>query len=130
MLRIGLSGGIGSGKSTVAQRFSALGAVVIDADSLAREVVAPGSEGLAAIAGRFGDSVLEEDGALNRAALGTLVFSDPQARRDLEEITHPRLAARTGELVGHAAEDAIVVHDVPLLVEKHLGPSYHLVLIV
>ena len=130
MLRVGLSGGIGSGKSTVAQRFSELGAVVIDADQLAREVVAPGSEGLAAIADRFGDAVLEEDGSLNRAALGAVVFADPQARRDLEQITHPRIAARTRELIGHAAEDAIVVHDVPLLVEKHLGRSYHLVVIV
>ena len=81
MLRVGLSGGIGSGKSTVAQRFSELGAVVLDADRLAREVVAPGSEGLAAIAGRCGDSVLEEDGSLNRAALGAVVFADPQAGR-------------------------------------------------
>ena len=130
MLRVGLSGGIGSGKSTVAQRFSELGAVVIDADQLAREVVAPGSEGLAAIADRFGDAVLEEDGSLNRAALGAVVFAQPQARRDLEQITHPRIAARTRELIGHAAEDANVVHDVPLLVEKHLGRSYHLVVIV
>ena len=130
MLRVGLSGGIGSGKSTVAQRFSELGGVVIDADQLAREVAAPGSEGLAAIADRFGDSVLEEDGALNRAALGTLVFSDPQARRDLEQITHPRIAARTGELIGHAAEDAIVVHDVPLLVETGQAGSYDRVLVV
>ncbi len=130
MLRVGLSGGIGSGKSTVAQRFSELGAVVIDADRLAREVVAPGSEGLAAIADRFGDSVLEEDGSLNRAALGAVVFADEQARRDLELLTHPRIAARTAELVAAAPADAVVVHDVPLLVEKHLGPGYHLVVVV
>jgi dephospho-CoA kinase len=130
MLRVGLSGGIGSGKSTVAQRFSELGAIVIDADDLARAVVAPGSEGLAAIVGRFGDDVVDDDGALNRAALGALVFTDAAARRDLEGITHPRIAERTRELVAGAPSDAIVVHDVPLLVEKHLGPDYHLVVIV
>jgi dephospho-CoA kinase len=130
MLRIGLSGGIGSGKSTASQRFSDLGAVVIDADQLAREVVSVGSDGLAAISTRFGEQVLEEDGVLNRAALGALVFSDRQARRDLEEITHPRIAARTAELLAAAPAEAIVVHDVPLLVEKHLGPAYHLVVIV
>lgn len=130
MLRVGLSGGIGSGKSTVAGRFRELGAVVIDADQLAREVVAPGSEGLAVIAERFGDAVLEEDGSLNRAALGALVFADPQARRDLEQLTHPRIAARTAALVEAAPADAVVVHDVPLLVEKHLGPGYHLVVVV
>lgn len=130
MLRIGLSGGIGSGKSTASQRFSDLGAILIDADQLAREVVAVGSDGLAAISTRFGEQVLEEDGALNRAALGSLVFSDRQARRDLEEITHPRIAARTAELLEAAPDEAIIVHDVPLLVEKHLGPAYHLVAIV
>ena len=130
MLRVGLSGGIGSGKSTVAQRLSELGATVIDADQLAREVVGPGSEGLAAIAARFGDDVLDDTGALNRPALGALVFADPQARRDLEAITHPLIARRTGELVAAAAPDAVVVHDVPLLVEKAMGAAYHLVVIV
>jgi dephospho-CoA kinase len=130
MLRVGLSGGIGSGKSTVAQRFSELGAIVIDADDLARAVVAPGSDGLAAIVERFGDDVLDDDGALNRAALGALVFTDAAARRDLEGITHPRIAERTRELVASAPADAIVVHDVPLLVEKGLGPGYHMVVIV
>jgi dephospho-CoA kinase len=130
MLRIGLSGGIGSGKSTVAQRFSELGAIVIDADVLAREVVAPGSDGLARIAERFGDEVLDDDGALNRAALGAVVFADDRARRDLEAITHPLIAARTAALVDAAPDDALVVHDVPLLVEKQYGPVYHLVVIV
>jgi dephospho-CoA kinase len=130
MLRIGLSGGIGSGKSTVAQRFSELGAVVIDADTLAREVVAPGSEGLRQIADRFGEDVLDDEGALNRAALGQVVFADSQARRDLEAITHPLIAARTASLVAAAPEDAVVVHDVPLLVELDYGSRYHLVVIV
>jgi dephospho-CoA kinase len=130
MLRVGLTGGIGSGKSTVAQRFSELGAKVIDADALAREVVAPGSEGLGLVAARFGDHVLAPDGGLDRAALGAVVFADPSARRDLEAITHPLIARRTGELLATAPVDAVVVHDVPLLVEKHMGPGYHLVVVV
>ena len=130
MLRVGLTGGIGSGKSTVAQRLSQLGATVIDADLLAREVVAPGSPGLAAIVDRFGDAVLDDDGALNRPALGALVFSDEGSRRDLEAITHPLIADRTRELVAAAPPGAVVVHDVPLLVEKHYGPRYHLVVVV
>ena len=130
MLRVGLTGGIGSGKSTVAQRLSHHGATVIDADQLAREVVAPGSEGLAAIADRFGDDVLDAAGALNRPALGALVFADAQARHDLEAITHPLIARRTAELVAAAPRDAVVVHDVPLLVEKAMGPAYHLVVVV
>ena len=130
MLRVGLTGGIGSGKSTVAQRFSMLGAVVIDADVLAREVVAPGSAGLAAIVDRFGEGVLDDEGALNRPALGAIVFADGRSRRDLEGITHPLIARRTAELVAAAPDDAVVVHDVPLLVEKHYGPGYHLVVVV
>ena len=130
MLRIGLTGGIGSGKSTVAQRLSSHGATVIDADLLAREVVARGSAGLAAIVERFGDGVLDDDGALNRPALGALVFADEGSRRDLEAITHPLIAERTRELVAAAPPDAVVVHDVPLLVEKHYGPGYHLVVVV
>jgi dephospho-CoA kinase len=130
MLRVGLTGGIGSGKSTVAQRLSSHGALVIDADALAREVVAPGGRGLAAIVERFGDAVLDDDGALNRPALGALVFADGGARRDLEAITHPLIAERTRELVAGAPQDAVVVHDVPLLVEKHYGPGYHLVVVV
>ena len=130
MLRVGLTGGIGSGKSTVAQRLSELGAVVVDADQLAREVVAPGSDGLAAVATRFGDTVLAADGSLDRAALGAVVFADADARRDLEGITHPLIARRTAELVAAAPDDAVVVHDVPLLVEKQYTPQYHLVLVV
>ena len=130
MLRVGLSGGIGSGKSTVADRLRELGAVVVDSDVLAREVVAPGSEGLAAVAERFGPGVLTPGGSLDRAALGAHVFADAEGRRDLEAITHPRIAARAAQLVAAAPPGAIVVHDVPLLVEKHMGAAYHLVLIV
>ncbi len=130
MLRVGLTGGIGSGKSTVAQRFLELGAVVIDADLLAREVVAVGSPGLAAIQRRFGDAVLAADGSLDRGALGEIVFSDPQARKDLEAITHPLIGDRTRALLESAAPERILVHDVPLLVEKDMAADYHLTVVV
>lgn len=130
MLRVGLTGGIGSGKSTVAQRFLELGAVVIDADLLAREVVAVGSPGLAAIQQRFGDAVLAADRSLDRGALGEIVFSDPEARRDLEAITHPLIGARTRALLESAAPERVLVHDVPLLVEKDMTADYHLTVVV
>lgn len=130
MLRVGLTGGIGSGKSTVAARFRELGALVIDADVLAREVVAAGSEGLVAVVERFGPRVLTPDGSLDRPALGALVFADAAARRDLERITHPRIAALTADLLADAPAEQVVVHDVPLLVEKSMGAAYHLVVVV
>ncbi|MBM0233530.1 dephospho-CoA kinase, partial [Micromonospora sp. STR1_7] len=130
MLRVGLTGGIGSGKSAVAARLVERGAVLIDADQIAREVVAPGSAGLAEIVAAFSDRVLNADGALDRAALGAVVFADEAARRRLEAITHPRVRARTAELTAAAAPDAIVVNDVPLLVEVGLAPTYHLVIVV
>jgi len=130
MLRVGLTGGIGSGKSTVAGRLRELGAVVIDADQLAREVVATGSPGLAAIRGRFGHAVVADDGSLDRGALGQIVFADARARKDLEAITHPLVAARTRSLVAAAAPGQIVVHDVPLLVELDLAADYHLTVVV
>jgi dephospho-CoA kinase len=130
MLRVGLSGGIGSGKSTVAKRLAEHGAVVIDSDKLAREVVEPGTEGLAQIVEAFGADVLDEHGALNRGALAAKVFTDDTARRTLNGIVHPKVGARTAELIAGAAQDAVVVHDVPLLVENGLAPAYHLVLIV
>lgn len=130
MLRIGLTGGIGSGKSTVAARLLDRGAVVVDADRLAREVVEPGTPGLARIAATFGPSVIAQDGALDRAALGAVVFEDPAARRTLESITHPLIQARTRELFAAAPPEAVVVHDVPLLVELGMAPNYHLVMMV
>ncbi|WP_329102245.1 dephospho-CoA kinase [Micromonospora sp. NBC_01699] len=130
MLMVGLTGGIGSGKSVVATRLSRLGAVLIDADRIAREVVAPGTEGLAEIVATFGDRVLAADGSLDRPALGALVFDDEPARRQLERITHPRVRARTAQLAAGAPADAIVVNDVPLLVEAGLAPTYHLVVVV
>ncbi|WP_089022004.1 dephospho-CoA kinase [Micromonospora coriariae] len=130
MLRVGLTGGIGSGKSAVAARLVERGAVLVDADRVAREVVAPGTEGLAEIVAAFSERVLDAEGALDRAALGAVVFADETARRRLEAITHPRVRARTAELVAAAAPDAIVVNDVPLLVEVGLAPTYHLVVVV
>lgn len=129
-LWIGLSGGIGSGKSTVSSALSRHGAVVIDADALAREVVEPGTRGLEAIAQRFGPGILTADGALDRPRLGQIVFADPAARRDLEGITHPLIAERTRALVAAAPPHSILVHDVPLLVELGYAPRYHLVVIV
>jgi dephospho-CoA kinase len=130
MLRVGLTGGIGSGKSTVAQRFRERGALVIDADQLAREVVAVGSAGLAAIRQRFGDAVMAPDGSLDRGALGGIVFADEQARKDLEAITHPLIGARTRSLLESAAPEEIVVHEVPLLAELDMAAAYHLTVVV
>lgn len=130
VLKIGLTGGIGSGKSVVARRLAQLGAVIIDADRIAREVVAPGTEGLREIATTFGSGVLQDDGSLDRAALGAVVFGDDTARARLEAITHPRVRARTAQLVAEAPPAAIVVNDVPLLVEVGLAATYHLVIVV
>jgi dephospho-CoA kinase len=130
MKMVGLTGGIGAGKSAVASRLAALGAVIIDSDRLAREVVAPGTEGLARVAEAFGPGVLDGSGALDRPALGRIIFADAEARRRLEEITHPLVRARSAELVAAAPPDSIVVQDVPLLVEKGLSGLYSLILIV
>ncbi len=127
---MGLTGGIGAGKSSVARRLAERGAVIIDADALAREVVAPGTDGLAEIVTAFGAGVLTAGGELDRPALAAQVFGDDQARRRLEKIIHPRVRARTAELVAGAPAEAVVVNDVPLLVETGLAPSYHLVIVV
>jgi dephospho-CoA kinase len=130
VLRIGLTGGIGSGKSTVSALLAARGAVIIDADLIAREVVAPGSPGLARIVEAFGDGVLAADGSLDRAALAAVVFADPDARRRLDGIVHPLVRARATELAAAASPDSVVVNDVPLLVETGQASSYDLVLVV
>jgi len=125
---VGLTGGIGAGKSAVAARLAALGAVVIDADALSREVVAPGTEGLAEVVEAFGPGVLAADGSLDRPALGRMVFGDDAARSRLESIVHPRVRARSAELIAAAPPDAVVVNDVPLLVEK--GYRFPVVIVV
>jgi len=117
MLRVGLTGGIGAGKSTVSRLLAARGAMVIDADRLAHEVVEPGTDGYAALLDEFGPSVLSADGSVNRATLAELVFADEAARRRLETIIHPRVRARAKELEAQADAQAVVVHEIPLLVE-------------
>ncbi len=120
MYLIGLTGGIASGKSVVSERLAQRGAVLIDADVLAKEVVNPGTPGLAEIVSEFGQEILREDGSLDRAALGALIFSDPQKREKLNAITHPKIWRRTRQLIAEAEErdpEAVVVYDVPLLAE-------------
>lgn len=130
MHKIGLTGGIGAGKSTVAKLLAEHGAIVIDADALAREVVAPGTDGLRAVVDAFGPDVLREDGALDREALGRIVFNDPDQRKVLEGITHPRIGERTKELFDSAGPDDVVVHDVPLLAELGMAGLYEAVVVV
>ena len=117
-VRVGLTGGIASGKSTVSAILRELGAVVIDADALAREVVEKGTPGLAAVVEEFGPELLTPDGELDRAAMGALVFDDESARRRLEAIVHPLVFERIVDLETHAPDDAVVVHDIPLLAES------------
>ncbi len=130
MLRIGLSGGIGAGKSTVSSTFSDLGGIVVDGDVIAREVVEPGTEGLAKLVDAFGRDILHEDGALNRPALAAIAFSDEEKRQTLNGIVHPLVAHRRSELIAAAADDAVVVEDIPLLVESGMAPMFPLVVIV
>lgn len=119
-----------SGKSTVATLLAEQGAIIIDADALAREVVARGTAGLAAVVAEFGEEVLEEDGGLDRAAMGQLVFSDAGARKRLESIVHPLVFERIVELEEHSAEGALVVHDIPLLTESGRGDTFDAVIVV
>ena len=134
MLRVGLTGGIGSGKSEVSRRLAAHGAVVIDADVAAREVVAPGSGGLAQIAAAFGHGVLGPDGALDRERLGAIVFRDPAARAALNAIVHPLVGewmrAAEQAAVDAARDGLIIVHDVPLLAENRRSGDFDLVIVV
>jgi dephospho-CoA kinase len=130
VLRVGLTGGIGSGKSMVSARLAQCGAWIIDSDRIAREVVEPGTAGLRAVADEFGEEILAEDGALDRSALGARVFNDTAARARLNAIVHPLVAARSAELVGVAPPDAIVVQDVPLLVETGMAVEFPLVVVV
>lgn len=132
MLWVGLTGGIGAGKSAASRRFVERGLALVDADRLARDVVAPRTAGLQAVVRAFGENVLTADGALDRPALGRLVFDDEDARRRLNEIVHPLVGERTLALAAAAEQSgaAVLVHDVPLLVENGLAPTYHLVVVV
>ncbi|MFJ9523353.1 dephospho-CoA kinase [Kitasatospora sp. NPDC101801] len=130
MLRIGLTGGIGAGKSEVSRQLAALGALIVDSDLIAREVVAPGTDGLRVVVAEFGPSVLRADGSLDRPALGALVFADPERLAALNAIVHPLVRARSAELEAAAGERDVVVHDVPLLAENGLAPLYDRVVVV
>ncbi|MFF0158472.1 dephospho-CoA kinase [Streptomyces sp. NPDC005263] len=130
MLKVGLTGGIGAGKSEVSRLLVECGAVLVDADRIAREVVAPGTPGLASVVEAFGTDVLAADGSLDRPRLGSIVFSDPEKLAVLNSIVHPLVGARSRELESAAAADAVVVHDVPLLAENGLAPLYDVVVVV
>ncbi|MFI0978880.1 dephospho-CoA kinase [Streptomyces sp. NPDC021093] len=130
MLKVGLTGGIGAGKSEVSRLLASYGAVVVDADKIAREVVEPGTPGLDAVVAAFGEGILAADGTLDRPALGAIVFADPERLKTLNAIVHPLVGARSAELEGAAPADAVVVHDVPLLAENGLAPLYDLVVVV
>ncbi len=130
MLTVGLTGGIGAGKSAVAHRLADLGAIVIDADVLARNVVQPGSAGLAAVIDAFGPDVVDDAGNLDRSRLASLVFADSAARTRLEAIVHPLVRAKTRELIAAAPDDAIVINEVPLLVEANLAADYDVIVVV
>lgn len=127
--RIALTGGIASGKTTVAQLLARRGALVLDYDQLSRDVVAPGGTGLSRVAAEFGPEVLNEDGSLNRAALAEVVFSDAQGRQRLEAILHPLVTARADELEAQAPADQLVIHDVPLLVEAGLADRFDVIIV-
>jgi dephospho-CoA kinase len=130
MLKVGLTGGIGAGKSEVSRLLVGYGAVLIDADRIAREVVEPGTPGLAAVVEAFGEDVLGADGALDRPKLGSIVFADPEKLAVLNEIVHPLVGRRSRELEAAAADDSVVIHDVPLLAENALAALYDLVIVV
>ncbi|WP_129839129.1 dephospho-CoA kinase [Streptomyces sp. RFCAC02] len=130
MLSVGLTGGIGAGKSEAVRMFAALGAVIVDSDAIAHEVVEPGTPGLAAVAAEFGTEVLDPDGALDRARLASVVFADELRLKALNAIVHPLVAQRSAELAAAAPADAIVLHDVPLLVENRLMDRFAVVVVV
>ncbi len=129
-VRVGLTGGIASGKSSVSAILAELGAVVIDADLIAREVVARGTPGLDAVVAEFGADLLTPDGDLDRPAMGALVFGDPAARKRLEAIIHPLVHARSAELEAEAGDHAVVVHDIPLLAEVGRAGTFDAVVVV
>jgi dephospho-CoA kinase len=129
-VRVGLTGGIASGKSTVSAILSELGAVVIDADAIAREVVARGTPGLEAVVAAFGPELLTPEGDLDRPAMGALVFADPESRKRLEAIIHPLVHRRSAELEAEASDHAVVVHDIPLLAEVGRAGSFDAVVVV
>ena len=130
MLRIGLTGGIGAGKSALSTTFAECGAIVVDGDIISREVVQPGTEGLAALVDAFGTDILSDDGVLNRPALAAKAFADDQALQTLNGIVHPLVAWHRSEIIAAVTDDAVVVEDIPLLVESGMAPLFPLVVVV
>jgi dephospho-CoA kinase len=130
VLKVGLTGGIAAGKSEVSRRLAERGAVIIDADAVAREVVAPGTRGLAEVTAAFGPEVLDAGGALDRGKLGEIVFADPALLGKLNAIVHPLVAERMLQIERTAPPDAVVVHDVPLLAENRLADRYDVVVVI
>ena len=130
MLRIGLTGGIGAGKSALSATFAQCGAIIVDGDVIAREVVQPGTEGLASLVDAFGKDILLPDGSLDRPALAAKAFRDDDARRVLNGIVHPLVAKRRSEIIAAVSDDAVVVEDIPLLVESGMAPLFPLVVVV
>jgi dephospho-CoA kinase len=130
VIRVGLTGGVASGKSAVSAILDELGAVIIDADVLAREVVAAGTDGLREVVDAFGHDLLTDDGELDRPAMGAIVFADPEKRRVLEAIIHPRVRERGAEMEATAGPDSVVVHDIPLLAETGQAEAFDAVIVV
>ena len=130
MVRVGLTGGIAMGKSTVSDILRSRGAIIIDADAIAREVVEPGTPGFDQVVAEFGEGILDESGAIDRPRLGVLVFSDEAARKRLEAIVHPLVFLRIVELEEQASEGSVVVHDIPLLAESGRADGFDAVIVV
>ncbi|BAX92440.1 dephospho-CoA kinase [Mycobacterium shigaense] len=130
MLRIGLTGGIGAGKSALSATFAECGGVIVDGDVISREVVQPGTEGLASLVEAFGEDILQPDGSLDRPALAAKAFASEEARKQLNAIVHPLVGKRRAEIIASVPEDSVVVEDIPLLVESGMAPMFPLVVVV
>ena len=129
-MKVGLTGGIGAGKSTVADMFSKLGAVVIRSDELARQVIEPNTPGFQKVLSRFGKQILQENGSIDRQKLAQIVFNDKNSLKDLEEIIHPLVRNKTSELIGSQTQETIVVNEVPLLLEKKMEKMFDFLVVV
>ena len=129
-MKVGLTGGIGAGKSTVADMFSKLGAVVIRSDELARQVIEPNTPGFQKVLSRFGNQILQENGSIDRQKLAQIVFNDQNSLKDLEEIIHPLVRNKTSELIGSQTQETIVVNEVPLLLEKKMEKMFDFLVVV
>ena len=129
-MKVGLTGGIGAGKSTVADMFSKLGAVVIRSDELARQVIEPNTPGFQKVLFRFGNQILQENGSIDRQKLAQIVFNDQNSLKDLEEIIHPLVRNKTNELIDSQTQETIVVNEVPLLLEKKMEKMFDFLVVV